>query len=122
MPTYAYRCNKCKIEFDIIKSYKDIDFIEVCEECGFPGERVIRFSGHIAPDNVAAYYNNGLGKVVRSRADIRQELARVKGETGREFIEVGNEVIKKTKPKKSELIDDQVRYDFKKALSGNSKR
>lgn len=121
MPRYAYRCINCEDEFDVIKPVAEIDYIEICEECGRPSERVIRFKGHMAADNVDAYYNYGLGKVVRSKAQVREELARVKGETGREFVEVGNEPIKPKKKKYKSWIDAEVISAYKKELSGYRK-
>jgi hypothetical protein len=97
---------------------KDIDFAEQCEDCGLPStERLIRFQGGVNADNGDAYFNHGLGKVVRSRNDVRAELSRVKGETGRELVEIGNEVLKKTKPKKTEWNNEQIMHDYKKARS-----
>lgn len=121
MPTYAYFCHKCESEFDVIKPSRDIDFIEICEDCGYPSERVIRFKGHVSADNGAAYYNYGLGKVVRSKNDIRQEISRVKGETGQEIVEIGNETIKKAKPRKTEWFGEKEVQEFKKVKSGHTK-
>jgi|SRR5580765_916116 len=121
IPTYAYKCNKCAEEFDVIKPVAEIEMIEVCEECGFPAERVIKFKGHMSPDNVDAYYNHGLGKVVRTKNDVRQELSRLKGETGRDLIEVGTEVLKKEKPKDINWMSEEAINHFKSVRNGNRK-
>lgn len=98
-----------------------MDFVEQCDECGQPSKRVIRFKGTVSGDNGPAYYNYGLGKVVRSKQDIRNELSRIRGETGRDLIEVGNEVIKKNKPKKIQWDNEKMISDFKKAKIGHTK-
>lgn len=119
IPTYVYKCERCKIEFDVVKRISELDHIELCEECGLPGEHVVRFNGHMAADNYPAYYNHGLGKIVRSKRDVREELSRLKGETGREVYEVGNEKLIKTKLKKTEWITEEVVAGYKKALKEN---
>ena len=76
---YPYRCDDgCQHEFDIYKSYKDIDNTEHCPECNVVSQR------KIAPSNLYAVgewdyneYNHGLGcwtkgtkhaeKIARSR-------------------------------------------------------
>lgn len=93
----------------------------MCEECGHPGERVIRFKGHVSPDNRDAYFNYGLGAVVRSKNDVRQKLAQIKGETGQEVIDVGNERIHREKPRKSGWVDEKVIYEYQRVKGGKSK-
>ena len=121
MPTYAYLCPKCKTEFDVIKAVQYMEFVEQCSECGEPSNRVVRFKGAISADAGPAYFHYGLGKVVRSKQDIRNELAKIRGETGRDLIEVGNEAIKKSKPKKAQYDMNVMTQDYKKALNGRRK-
>jgi putative FmdB family regulatory protein len=41
MPTYEYRCNACKEEFEYVQKMSDPDLVK-CEECGEPKlERLI---------------------------------------------------------------------------------
>ncbi|MFC2008769.1 FmdB family zinc ribbon protein [Chloroflexota bacterium] len=39
MPTYSYKCEKCKHEFDVRQSFKDKPVAE-CPECGEEARRV----------------------------------------------------------------------------------
>ena len=32
MPTYSYRCNKCKVEFDVVQKMSD-DKLKHCKDC-----------------------------------------------------------------------------------------
>lgn len=98
-----------------MKSFKEFNSTERCDDCGMVAERIIRFNGHLSADNQDAYFNHGLGKVVRSRADVRAAVADVKARTGRELIEVGNEKLtEKRKPKELEVTREMV-HDYQRA-------
>lgn len=116
MPTYSYRCHRCEVEFDIVKSHKEYNTKEICEECGMDAEKVFCFNGGISADNSPAYFNHGLGKVVRSKKDIREELSRIKTDTGREIVEIGNDRSKPKKPKGKDIDLSEVTYMYKKEL------
>jgi hypothetical protein len=54
----------------------------VCRVCGGIAEVVgILFSGYVQADNHDAYLNHGLGAVVRSKADIRERIKVIEGES-----------------------------------------
>lgn len=85
--TYVYVCSKCGHEFDVIKSYKDIDVNEFCPKCDEPAERQfvpkrVFFSGTAVTH---AEYNPGLGTVVKNKAHKEDILKR------RGLVEVGND-------------------------------
>jgi putative FmdB family regulatory protein len=40
MPQYSYFCPECATEFDVIKSWRDLDRAEVCS-LGHPAERLV---------------------------------------------------------------------------------
>lgn len=46
MPTYTYRCKKCKFEFDVFKKITD-DSTELCPECGGYSEKLVSVGGGI---------------------------------------------------------------------------
>jgi len=89
---YPYRCD-CGKEFEVIKSSKKIDDIEVCPECGHNCTKANRylsrgyFYGASDWDNAA--YNPAFGKVIRNKLHAKQE-AKARG-----MIEVGNEDMNK---------------------------
>ena len=72
---YPYRCDACDHEFEVIKSYKDIENPEACEKCEKCATRYIAlsqsFSGEADWDT--AHYSQALGKVVRNNADARKQ-------------------------------------------------
>jgi putative FmdB family regulatory protein len=39
MPRYDYRCSACEIEFEVARSFSDIDAPLACPRCGGPTER-----------------------------------------------------------------------------------
>lgn len=61
MPIYAYRCQRCGVQFERHQSFDD-DPLEVCPECGEPALRkliqpvgvVFRGSGFYVTDNRSA--------------------------------------------------------------------
>lgn len=84
---YEYSCSQCQTSIDIIKPVSDYDRIENCETCGTLMNRAfaprkIHLYGTAVQD---AYYNNGLGCVVKNDKHARQ-IAK-----DRNLIEVGNE-------------------------------
>jgi putative FmdB family regulatory protein len=84
---YEYSCAACNKTWDVIKPVSEYQSIELCLDCGKVGVRAfapkkIHLHGTSVQD---AYFNVGLGKIVKNDAHARQ-IAKDKG-----FIEVGNE-------------------------------
>jgi putative FmdB family regulatory protein len=46
MPTYEYRCSKCKKEFEVVQRITD-DPLKECTKCGGPVERLIAATNFI---------------------------------------------------------------------------
>ena len=93
---YPQVCDLCHHEFEVIKSYKDIERPEPCPECKAPETtRVIArsqsFSGESDWDS--CHYSYALGKVVRNNAELKKEAKR------RGLTEVGNEPVDKINKK-----------------------
>lgn len=80
--------------------------IEICVRCKKTARKVFH-AARIATSNCQfeAHYNWGLGKKVNSKNQIQEELRRIKGETGKEIVEVGNDTLEsiKTKRKKYDI-------------------
>jgi len=97
-PTYEYQCPKCNVFTDVVKPMADSSSEESCPGCTTIMERVIT-SPRIATSNCQfdTHYNWGLGKVVKSKNDIKNELHRINGETGKNIVEVGNDNMKSIK-------------------------
>jgi putative FmdB family regulatory protein len=90
MPLYTYECSKCDQDWPVVKSLANLDKPEPCPHCESTAtERVIKVAPAIKV--WAEGFNPALGKVIRSRAHLQEELRKHKGETGREMLEVGNE-------------------------------
>lgn len=84
--TYAYTCENGH-DFDVIKSYRDMDVNEFCPKCEAPAIRqFVPSKLYISGAKVThAEYNPGLGCVVKSKAH-KQEILRQRG-----LVEVGND-------------------------------
>lgn len=109
---YPYRCTKCKHEFDVIKSHKDIDRQETCDKCGETDAiRTIAkeqaFSKLAAGDWNTPHYNPALGKHFPSNSAARKE-AKARG-----MEEIGNEPVEKIHKKydNERKAKDKARWD-----------
>lgn len=111
--TYVYRCSACGHQFDVIKSVVDIDRPENCENCSCSAERIFVPNANkpMKTSVKDAYFDYGLGKVVKNERDKKDTLKQ------RDIIEVGSEkseesyfkntVVKKQIEKEKEWSDLQ---------------
>lgn len=89
---YPYLCPACSNEFEVIKSYKDIDSVEHCPSCDTISNRTI--SKHQAVDSTAASdwnnksYNPAFGEAL-TPLQAKKEAKR------RNWTEVGTEPAEK---------------------------
>ena len=105
---YTFVCDDCNlVPVDVFRTVAEVDEPEVCQSCNKPMRRVYYpipntyNSAHDTPQ-----YNPAFGKVIKSRSHLKEELRRVNAETGREFVEVGND-----KPGMDRLTPPQHSYD-----------
>lgn len=116
--TYEYRCDQCKVAFDVIKSAKEMDAPENCAQCGTISTRQF-VPSRVYFNNTKVHhpeYNPGLGAIVRD-PNHRKELAKIKG-----VEEVGNESIEslhKHHDKKREDNRESAWADADKGWVGN---
>ena len=104
MPTYEYECPTCESLHEVIKRISQLADTEVCPECSAPMIHVI-----VSPPGVntstcrfESHFNHGLGKEFTNKRQIKEELTRIKGETGKEIVEVGSDNLKSIKKKRKE--------------------
>ena len=103
---YDYECGRCHIIQEIIKSLAELEEPELCE-CGLPMVRVIS-PIQISPSAKAfeAHHNWAFGKVMTSKRQMSEEVSRIRGETGRDIVEVGSDDLKSVKkPYKKYTVD-----------------
>jgi predicted nucleic acid-binding Zn ribbon protein len=100
--TYLYECPNCHCEEDVVKNVSEIDRAEVCVDCGIPMQRQICRPAACVVDNFKSEHYWTFGRVVNSKHDLKNELARYKGETGSELVEIGSDKMPKIKRKKTE--------------------
>jgi hypothetical protein len=89
---------------------------ELCPQCTCQAERVYT-PPQISPSAKAfePHFNYGLGKEVLRKNDIKEELARIKGETGKEIVEVGSDSLGSVKQQKQKYTINQGEIDAIKA-------
>jgi putative FmdB family regulatory protein len=92
MPSYPYRCPDCRTETDIYKTMDEAGSMESCHACGGV---MIRLYESIQVRVPAGGYNRALGC---KSLDTKDKLRRIHDETGRSFVEAGNESLDSIKP------------------------
>ena len=85
---YEYKCEKCKINFDIVKHHSKHRDPENCGKCGLQGLRLFG-NAELSIDKMQPEYYHAFGEVVKSRRH-RTELMKKN-----DMVEMGSE-----KPKK----------------------
>lgn len=72
MPLYVYYCNECDIEFEQLGSYEDTN--AYCKICSHDSKRIPSFRGSVQV--FREYYNEALGKFVKTAPELRDEYKR----------------------------------------------
>lgn len=81
---YPYKCDPCKIEFDIIKPIRDCSNEEFCPECKIKARRIYSFS-QIMVDRTKPEYYHSFGKVVKNKREKEYLMKK------HDVVEIGNE-------------------------------
>jgi putative FmdB family regulatory protein len=103
--TYVYSCPSCKTVTEIIKPASQSDSEELCDACGTKLHKEISNPIIAIPNSFKPDYFYAFGKVMNSKRELKEHLSYVKGETGDEIVEIGNEK-PKYKPKRKEYTID----------------
>lgn len=104
MPTYTYECKRCGKRFDEVRRIKDRQEAAKCS-CGGRADKVFTKPGGLCFGSFKEGYNKAFGKHFTTKNQLKEELARIKGETGQELVEVGNDKVSTKRQKK------QVKWD-----------
>lgn len=99
---YDFTCEQCGTTFEEVRAVAERDELATCE-CGASAARIFSFKGGFTLGSFGEGYFHAFGKHLTQKHQLKEELARYKGETGSELIEMGNEKIKST-PKR-EAVD-----------------
>jgi putative FmdB family regulatory protein len=105
---YEYFCEQCKSTTDVYKSLAEIDREERCPGC--PEILMHRIITQAQVDTSGcqheAKFHHAFGKVLSSKRQIKNEISRIKSETGREIVEVGNDSLKSIQKKRKAYTID----------------
>ena len=98
MGRYDYECVECLRVVEVTKPISQLDDRELCPKCKKAMVRVLT-AVQLSPKikQFEPHFNHGLGKEVYSQRDIKEELRRIKGETGKEIVEVGTDNLQSIK-------------------------
>lgn len=90
MPVYPFRCPVCGLYVEDVRPVSEASKSMMCRDCAQPMNRVFTVP-QVSVPNESGYFNHGLGIAVHHKSDVRDELNRIKDNTGRELVEVGND-------------------------------
>jgi len=110
--TYEYEC-KDHGKVDIYKSSTLIDREELCEKCQKPMKRNFVPTSNLNPGaaSMRGEFNFGLGKHFNNRREVKNELKRIEGETGKKYVEVGSDKPQNTKRVRKEYnVEEAARH------------
>lgn len=113
VPCYEFVCPVCGKKQDAVRVVDERDNCPTCL-CGSRTERVFSAPGAIHTESSPGY-QPAFGKTFSTRADLRNEIRRLRDERGIDMVEVGNERVK-TKPKTFEM-DKKAAYKELKRLN-----
>lgn len=99
---YAYKCDKCGRDVDIVKPHEQSHIPEKCPSCETWLRKLITVPTMSVPQFEPAYYH-AFGKEMHTRGQVKEELHRIKGETGKELVEVGNDSLSSVKPERKKV-------------------
>ena len=111
---YPYECKTCHFEFDVIKSYKDIDILEPCEKCGGETRRLViggtGFYGEKDWDNPR--FEPSLGCMVKNRSEMKR-IVKSRGleEVGNTSPETMHKMHKQEQENKRQKAYDQAEVE-----------
>jgi len=98
-PLYDYFCPSCRAIVEIIKSMDNADRDEI-HSCGAEMSRYFN-APWLSTSNciIEPQKNWAFGKTFTTKNQLKEEIARYKGETGRRLEEVGNDNLSTVKKK-----------------------
>lgn len=102
---YLYNCPNCGCH-DVLKSYKEVLQLEYCPDCSLLMTRVFTTPQIITKDLYTGY-NPSLGKDIKNRKHLNEELKRHEDTTGIKLQEIGNETANVKKKKLSLDLTDK---------------
>lgn len=112
---YDYKCEKCEKVTESVRRVDDRDEPERCD-CGGMARRIFSYRGHIGLGTFKAGYYPTFGQAFTNESQLKEALAKHKGETGSELVELGNEKPKVKKQRKKVDWDEagrELRYRLK---------
>lgn len=114
---YDFQCQGCEEIFEVESDVEKRDDPVVCQ-CGASATRIFSPTVHINPGAAAFVPDryHAFGKVFSTRDQLRQEISRIQGETGKEIVELGNDKPPSSKPIYTKINKDAACRDMYQAL------
>lgn len=120
---YDFKCERCHRIFEEVRSIADRNTEADCI-CGSKARRIFSFPTAISVGSFEGGYFGAFGKIIKSKTELNEEIRRIKGESGREIVEVGNDslsTIRKEKKKvNEEALTKELRHRLKHGRTNNA--
>jgi len=114
---YEYQCYGCGQNYDIHKSYKELDEREFCPQCGSRLTRKFIFKVQVSTPNLEPHFNEGFGKVIHNKRQLKDTIKKHNDDHGTDLVELGNDKAFKSK-RKSKDYDYHEMYRRMKKMRG----
>jgi len=116
MPTYLYECKECGIQWDEVRRISHRDEEAQCP-CGGNARRMPTVPLGVSVGSFQEGYNPAFGKSFSTEGQLKEELARIKHETGKELVEVGNDSMQTIRKEKKKVDIDAMSKELKQRLT-----
>ena len=107
---YEFRCPICGTKKEVYRHHTECSKEEICEKDNVVMARV--FSVPQVAVSSLGYYDTGLGAYIGSKRDLTNAKAKIRGESGIDVVEIGNE-----KPKCAPKLKE---YDIPRGIFDDS--
>lgn len=113
---YDYECEECGKVFEEVRTVADRDTEARCD-CGGLSKRIFSFKGCVGVGTFKEGYYHAFGQPFTSEGQLKEHLTKLKGETGKEIVEVGNDSLQTVKKQRKKVDWDaagrELRYKLR---------
>ena len=106
---YEYKCQEHG-NVDVYKSHTLSDRQETCDVCQKPMERVFVPTANLnaGASAMRGEFYHAFGKHFDNRSQLKNEISRIEGETGKKIVEIGSDRMDNVKPKRAKINEAEA--------------
>lgn len=113
---YAYKC-KFHGETTVVKPANRSSISERCPTCTSVMKKLLGSSFHVGMGTFKEGHYHAFGKAFTQKSQLDDHLRRIKGETGKEIVELGNDSMSTIKRKKNKVDIESASKELNERLN-----